>query len=132
MANYIFYKTSDGTITMQKSFKTQAGADKIVALNSGLAHIEGRVADVNAFKVNLSDLSIVASTDNMHTPPVEVTLRHKRNTLLKACDWTQGADSPLSDSKKTEWATYRQALRDLPSTNSASAYKQIVWPTPPS
>ena len=77
MANYIFYKTSDGTITMQKTFRTQAGADRIVSLNSGLAYIEGRVADVNAFKVNLSDYSLVASTDNMHTPPVEVTLRHR-------------------------------------------------------
>ena len=32
MANYIFYKTSDGTITMQKTFRTQAGADKIVVI----------------------------------------------------------------------------------------------------
>lgn len=40
--------------------------------------------------------------------------REKRNRKLEASDWTQFADSPLSDSKKAEWATYRQALRDLP------------------
>ncbi len=131
MKSYIFYKTSDGTITMQKQYNNVSSADKTVSLNPGLAYIEGRVKDINAYKVDLSDLSIVASTANQYNPPVEATLRQKRNSLLKACDWTQNADSPLSDSKKTEWQTYRQALRDLPDTNSASAYKQIVWPTPP-
>ena len=43
-------------------------------------------------------------------------MRDERNSLLAQSDWTQSADSPLSDSKKTEWATYRQALRDFPST----------------
>ena len=38
-----------------------------------------------------------------------------RNKKLADCDWTQAADSPLSDSKKAEWKTYRPALRDLPS-----------------
>ena len=56
------------------------------------------------------------------------------------------ADSPLTDSKKTEWATYRQTLRDIPNTlRSHSNYVSdtdshpddgsIVawaWPTPPS
>ena len=40
-------------------------------------------------------------------------VRDKRNALLAECDWTQAVDSPLSDSKKTEWATYRQVLRDM-------------------
>ena len=40
--------------------------------------------------------------------------REKRDRLLKASDWTQMPDSPLSESKKAEWAAYRQALRDLP------------------
>ena len=38
----------------------------------------------------------------------------KRNRKLKDCDWTQMPDSPLTAEKKTEWATYRQALRDIP------------------
>ena len=59
-------------------------------------------------------------------------LRDMRDDLLQECDWTQMPDSPLSDSKKAEWATYRQALRDLPSnyTNSNST-ADIVWPTKP-
>lgn len=38
----------------------------------------------------------------------------ERNRLLKDSDWTQLPDSPLSTEKKTEWATYRQVLRDMP------------------
>lgn len=45
-------------------------------------------------------------------------LRTKRNILLTESDWTQSPDSPLSDSKKAQWALYRQTLRDLPSNTS--------------
>lgn len=41
-------------------------------------------------------------------------IRSQRNQLLKDCDWTQIADCTIP--KKAEWATYRQTLRDLPST----------------
>jgi len=40
-------------------------------------------------------------------------IRGQRNQLLKDCDWTQIADCTAD---KTAWGTYRQALRDLPST----------------
>lgn len=59
-------------------------------------------------------------------------IRARRSHLLAACDWTQSVDSPLSDAKKAEWATYRQALRDLtsefPEVQSAA---DVVWPTEP-
>ena len=42
--------------------------------------------------------------------------RAVRNRKLARCDWTQAPDSPLSEEKKKEWATYRQALRDLTKT----------------
>jgi hypothetical protein len=35
-----------------------------------------------------------------------------RNQELASCDWTQLSDSPVSN--KSEWAAYRQELRDLP------------------
>jgi hypothetical protein len=57
-------------------------------------------------------------------------LRSERNELLKLSDWTQVPDSPLTDAKKTEWATYRQALRDLPYTTTDFA--NPVWPSQPS
>ena len=43
-------------------------------------------------------------------------MRQERIALLAQSDWTQMADSPLSNSKKAEWATYRQALRDFPAS----------------
>ena len=44
--------------------------------------------------------------------------RAVRNKKLLDSDWTQAPDSPLSDTKKKEWATYRQALRDLTKTTT--------------
>ena len=39
-------------------------------------------------------------------------VRAARDRALANSDWTQVADAPVD---KTAWATYRQALRDLPS-----------------
>ena len=50
---------------------------------------------------------------------MSIELKHfrgVRNKKLTKCDWTQAPDSPLSDEKKKEWATYRQKLRDLTKT----------------
>jgi hypothetical protein len=52
--------------------------------------------------------------------------RAQRNMLLSACDWTQLADAPVDD---LAWATYRQALRDLPQQPGFPT--DINWPTPP-
>ncbi len=43
-------------------------------------------------------------------------MKDQRNLLLMQSDWTQVVDSALTDSKKAEWATYRQQLRDFPET----------------
>tara|TARA_R100001443_G_scaffold93304_1_gene99885 strand:- start:975 stop:1433 length:459 start_codon:yes stop_codon:yes gene_type:complete len=55
-------------------------------------------------------------------------VRLTRDELLKESDWTQVTDSPLSNTKKTEWATYRQSLRDVP---SQSDVYNITWPAKP-
>ena len=46
--------------------------------------------------------------------PIWEEIRHKRDNRLKNSDWTQFPDSPLSNAKAAEWATYRQTLRELP------------------
>ena len=56
-------------------------------------------------------------------------LRVERDGKLTESDWTQLPDAQLSDSKKAEWVTYRQALRDLPAT--ASDPSNPTWPTEP-
>lgn len=53
-------------------------------------------------------------------------VRAVRNAELAQCDWTQIADSQVD---KTAWATYRQALRDLPAQNADP--KKIKFPTKP-
>ena len=57
------------------------------------------------------------------------SVRAERDKKLTASDWTQMTDSPLSDSDKTAWATYRQSLRDLP---TASGFPHaMTWPEEP-
>ena len=70
--------------------------------------------------------------ETFEMPETMAWLRNKRNLMLKECDWTQAADSPLSDSKKAEWATYRQQLRDLTNTyTTENSIEDIVFPTKP-
>ena len=54
------------------------------------------------------------------------SVRNQRTELLKDSDWTQIADSTAD---KTAWATYRQALRDVPS--QAGFPWTITWPDAP-
>ena len=64
-------------------------------------------------------------------------LRIERTNRLVKCDWTQGADVP--NSIKTAWQTYRQQLRDLPTSSSPKLdefyeldLSSVTWPTEPS
>ena len=58
--------------------------------------------------------------------------RAMRDSMLAESDWTQYAeDNSLSDEKKAEWATYRQALRDR-FTDKTRMSELDPWPTPPS
>ena len=64
-----------------------------------------------------------AGVDSSAAASVRVT----RSTKLTESDWTQVADSTAD---KTAWATYRTALRDLP---SASGFPHtMTWPEEPS
>mgnify|MGYP003134915838 CR=1 FL=1 len=58
-----------------------------------------------------------------------IALRHHRNSLLNESDWTVMIDSPLSDSKKAEWKTYRQKLRDLPDGAKPIVHGHILDPS---
>ena len=53
-------------------------------------------------------------------------LRSQRDELLAQSDWTQVADAPVD---AAAWATYRQALRDLPANTTDPA--NPTWPTKP-
>jgi hypothetical protein len=64
---------------------------------------------------------------------LEAELRESRFIKLIESDWTQIPDSPLTAEQKTEWATYRQALRDITDTLTGSerSIEDITWPEQP-
>ena len=56
-------------------------------------------------------------------------LREERDRKIAKTDWRAMPDLTLSDA----WKTYRQELRDLPSTlNDTTVQETITWPTEPS
>ena len=56
-------------------------------------------------------------------------LRRERDNKIAKSDWRANSDVTMSDA----WKTYRQALRDLPSTlNDTTVQETITWPEEPS
>lgn len=52
----------------------------------------------------------------------KIKLRKYRDFLLQKCDWIMVADVYETIQNKSEWIAYRQALRDLPETQTV-----FVW-----
>ena len=68
-----------------------------------------------------------------------VVFRQMRNQKLSESDWTRMDDCGISTSKKAEWATYRQELRDITKTvtpvfitRGIIDESKFSWPTKPS
>jgi len=55
-----------------------------------------------------------------------VQVRAERDKLLDEGDWTQVADAPVD---QAAWATYRQALRDVP--EQVGFPNDVTWPEKP-
>ena len=56
-------------------------------------------------------------------------LRKERDNRITKSDWRANSDVAMSDA----WKTYRQALRDFPSTlNDTTVQETITWPDEPS
>ncbi len=124
------YNTQTGRIVMCRKL-SEAILSRQLTAEDNLAYING-CWDVNKYRINLDTLE----AEEIPTVAVDYTewMRDRRSKLLTSSDWTQGVDSPLSDSKKAEWQTYRTALRDLPNsyTDGISAKSDVVWPVKPS
>lgn len=130
--NRIIYNTKTGKIVNSK-FMTDRAWSRRAVHNPDESYIEGylqqhqyELHSVNTTTGVLESVAPVVTTDEQY-------IRERRNKLLQLSDWTQGADSPLTDAKKAEWATYRQALRDLSTTYpfATTAKASVVWPTKP-
>ena len=63
-------------------------------------------------------------------------LRIHRDNLLKETDWVVTKASETGVAETTAWKTYRQELRDLPSSATPEIdgmfIKNVTWPTKPS
>lgn len=72
-----------------------------------------------------------ASDDDITKRTIEKTneIRSMRNYLISETDWTQLDDTPVGNAKKLEWASYRQALRDIPSQPGFPW--SVSWPEKP-
>lgn len=115
---YTIYEAATGKIVSVGTYKPE----RIQAyLEEGQAAYEGEV-DTNIFD-HIVDGEPVAA---VRTFDAQAHARTMRNSALQGSDWTQGADSPLSDAAKAAWRTYRQELRDFPTIVASCETPQEV------
>jgi hypothetical protein len=60
-------------------------------------------------------ISNMGNDDEISNELYLARMRYWRDGELARTDWTQVADAPVD---QIAWATYRQALRDLPASNA--------------
>lgn len=125
MITAVYYDEATGRISRQLTVLNT----EEVALNLALGEswIEGE-CDINMSRVVQGQ---IVERDSAEIESEEVArawleLRSKRTELLNMCDWTQVSDAPVD---QTQWAYYRQLLRELPEVTVDPRYP--VWPTPP-
>tara|TARA_R110002110_G_scaffold29049_4_gene104414 strand:- start:188 stop:478 length:291 start_codon:yes stop_codon:yes gene_type:complete len=92
---------------------------KVVAGPSGSVTVELTKEENDARDAEEKVWSDAAPTREM------AQIRQRRDTLLKETDHFGLGDVTMADNMKT----YRQALRDIPASNTV--YADVTWPTKP-
>ena len=88
--------------------------------------IDGQeVSTPSDFGVTWTQISEKKTELDVSEPLAE--LRTERNAKLAETDWTQSRDVTLTND--VDWATYRQALRDI--TDTYTSLDDVVWPEKP-
>lgn len=87
------------------------------------------VTTIEDMQVHTLDLSALNFDEAAATEAKAIEVRTKRDTLLRASDWSQLADSPLDSTAMILWQSYRQALRDVPQQPGFPA--DLEWPQQP-
>ena len=126
----IFPNTSFGPSGPSAEFLEENSA-KLVTNTFAYDPTTHRLEDCPAYFVNdhVSTKRVVELTEweiNKKSERKWNSVRAQRNQLLAQSDWTQVADAP---GDKAAWATYRQALRNLPSTSTDP--DALIWPNSP-
>lgn len=129
--SYFVYLNDGGYIVSK--LQTEVEADNLIAANDDgvMSKIAAPTDSDTVNYLNYIDGNFVAETQaDIHAENL-IAFREVRNNKLAASDWTQVLDSPLSDSKKIEWQTYRQLLRDMTSQEGFDPLNP-TYPTEPS
>ena len=96
--------------------------------------VNNKAFDANGNKIVVDEDVIAEEVSKLLAEVPMKRLREERNQKLVESDWTQNRDLTLSND--SEWKTYRQVLRDLPSTasptlNEHGQLTNVTWPTKP-
>tara|TARA_R110001606_G_scaffold6149_2_gene27723 strand:- start:4501 stop:4887 length:387 start_codon:yes stop_codon:yes gene_type:complete len=124
----ILYHTATGRIESCRNISDSTLARNL-ELNSHLSSINAFTNKPNDFTIVDGELVAIIKAEDEYT----AWMKNKRNLLLAQSDWTQAIDSPLTDAKKSQWQTYRQTLRDLPTNyvGDITDRDSVEWPTQP-
>ena len=91
---------------------------------------EPRYKVVNGQYIELDESELAELDARAEASDLDINhVRGQRDGQLRGTDWTQLGDAALGDHTAEEWATHRQALRDLPQTYSRVS--EVVWPEDP-
>lgn len=85
--------------------------------------------------VEMTEEEISAYLDSTFLKSSMIGIKAERNRRLLESDWTVSPEVPMTEEKKNAWASYRQALRDFPSTITVDFLKSgadLQWPALPS
>jgi hypothetical protein len=127
-----FIELSDGTVLVDESAYTDeqiadsgwVEAPLVPQINMATHKISWNETDVEWNIVPLSEDEISQTLTLAWNG-----IRHERDTYLNETDYIVLRAYESGSAVSTEWATYRQALRDLP--NSYDTPDDVVFPTRP-
>lgn len=129
MSYKTIYNTITGDIKLCRKI-SDAQVQRILSEDATLAVLNRAVDGTDVNRINPTTGAVERKPQSAANIPG--LIRERRAFLLAGSDWTQVTDSPLTQSQKTAWATYRQALRDLPDDQgSVNSFADVAWPTPP-
>ena len=94
--------------------------------------VNDKAFDVNGNEIVVDEDAIAKEVSKLLAEVPIKRLREERNRKLAETDWMANSDVTMTD----DWRTYRQALRDLPSTSDPKLDEQgnltnVTWPTKP-
>jgi len=124
--------------------KALSSTDKISVaaeyLNTAVSEVDGTLKTWNGSSHSNILPDDLTKIEELYKSGIEVEkqrlMREERDERLAETDWVVTQSLEKGEEIPEKWKTYRQALRDLPSTSTPelNEYKQlsnITWPTKP-